>query len=71
MNLKRLLDQENIKLRNKYNTDDLALDEVFKRWNQIPDSRKKQKAIMEAKYGSKITKAKTELSQIERENRIM
>jgi hypothetical protein len=37
--LKRLLDQENQQLRNKYNVDDLVFDEVVKRWNKIPDSR--------------------------------
>lgn len=33
VNLKKLLDQENIQLRNKYNVDDITLDEVFKRWS--------------------------------------
>ena len=33
VNLERLLDQENIQLRNKYNVDDMTLDEVVKRWS--------------------------------------
>ena len=50
--LKRLLEQENYQLRNKYNQDDVVLDEVVKRWSLIPDSRKRQKSIAEAKWGS-------------------
>ena len=69
--LKRLLEQENYQLRNKYNEDDLALDEVVKRWSLIPDSRKRQKSIAEAKWGSQISKAKKNLDEIERGNRIL
>jgi galactitol-specific phosphotransferase system IIB component len=44
---------------------------VVKRWKVIPDSRKRQKSITEAKYGADMTKAKNNLGAIERENRIL
>jgi hypothetical protein len=48
------MEKDYLELRSKYNIDDLAFEEVVKRWNVIPDSRIKQKAIVEAKFGSAI-----------------
>ncbi len=65
------MEKDYLELRSKYNIDDLAFEEVVKRWNVIPDSRIKQKAIVEAKFGSAIAQLKKDLDRQEKQNRIL